>query len=335
MTEISEFHARIWRSLAWLIIACLAPITGLSFYLQSYLTATACLAALVTLIITPLADKLDRPLLFYGRPRGDHLPLSVPLFLLGLAYVMAVRDWAPTSIFFGYLLLCLYYALLEARQSNVFATVLIVMTGSAAYAEIGISMTIVIMATMVLLAIFAYKIRQLAVQLARHLQSQSVTDPLTGALNRRMMEKTLQECTSRLGRYQSPSVIITVDLDNFKTINDLHGHLVGDSVLQTVVSIMGTRTRQLDKVFRTGGDEFLLVLPDTSENNAKKLAQELEKLVTDNPLMSRYHASISMGICQLLPTDTVASWLERCDKNLYLAKDIRSKRLPRKKASYR
>lgn len=117
-------------------------------------------------------------------------------------------------------------------------------------------------------------------ELARH-------DVLTGLVNRRFGLEILEHETERFRRYGTPAALVIIDLDHFKQINDERGHLVGDEVLVGFARILTETTRQTDRVCRWGGEEFLLVLPNTTIEDAERLALKLQEALAVMPLETR------------------------------------------------
>ena len=153
-------------------------------------------------------------------------------------------------------------------------------------------------------------------QLLEQLQRQAQTDPLTGLLNRRQMDAEacrLMQLAKRNGRPLSLGII---DVDHFKTINDAQGHAAGDQVLQRLALLLLSRLRASDIVGRIGGDEFVVVLPDTRAADAGALMQALkERLVTEDAV------TLSIGIAELSAEHAdLKSLLASADRCLYEAK---------------
>jgi diguanylate cyclase (GGDEF)-like protein len=111
----------------------------------------------------------------------------------------------------------------------------------------------------------------------RRVASQATTDSLTGLANRRSFDEELALEWRRCERIDGSLALILVDIDDFKQINDTHGHQVGDAVLRKVGEVLGGRVRQLDFAARYGGEEFAVLLPETEADGARKLAQRLRK----------------------------------------------------------
>jgi len=112
-------------------------------------------------------------------------------------------------------------------------------------------------------------------KLRQVLRDQSIKDPLTGLYNRRYMEETLVRELARAQRQKHPLSVIVVDVDHFKKINDTHGHPVGDAVLRKTGQYLGSAVRESDVACRFGGEEFMLILPDCSRDDAMSKANEL------------------------------------------------------------
>ncbi|MCW0233131.1 MAG: GGDEF domain-containing protein [Ferrovibrio sp.] len=152
------------------------------------------------------------------------------------------------------------------------------------------------------------------------LVAQTVTDPLTGAYNRRQMETSLDDVVERHRRTGAPATLLLIDIDRFKEINDRFGHAAGDSVLRTVVALVADRVRRLDRLFRIGGDEFLLLLPDTNGAAARALAEELRGLIAGTVIPGASSVTVSIGLAMLAPGQQMDAWMHEADAALYAAK---------------
>lgn len=115
--------------------------------------------------------------------------------------------------------------------------------------------------------------------LSSRLEAVARHDPLTGLLNRRHLEEQLDHLISQYHRHETPFAVLMVDLDQFKTVNDTWGHLAGDAVLQSFAAILQDRVREIDMVYRYGGDEFLIVAPAAGQREALAMARRLQDQV--------------------------------------------------------
>lgn len=147
-------------------------------------------------------------------------------------------------------------------------------------------------------------------------------DPLTGLLNRRVMESILEREYLRAKRYSSPLSVVFLDLNKFKTVNDSFGHNVGDELLQYTAKTLTQLVRNSDVVARFAGDEFVIILPETDSQKAKNMMDRIQSHFEENPLHIRNHTvaiSISFGVASSEDPDVKdpSSLLSLADKRLY------------------
>lgn len=177
------------------------------------------------------------------------------------------------------------------------------------------------------------KARNELMALARAHEHAARTDELTGLSNRRDMQHRLNEEYSRYRRSGHHFSIALIDLDLFKHINDDYGHDAGDEVLRRFSDLMQTMIRQTDVAARWGGEEFLILLPDTSLLQALTLAERLRSEVADAEFTfagKRLPITISAGICSIAKAGSVDELLKQADIHLYNAKeDGRNRIAPR------
>jgi len=114
--------------------------------------------------------------------------------------------------------------------------------------------------------------------------------------------------------------LLAIDIDHFKRINDVHGHAVGDQVLCRLVAAMGARKRSGDLLFRTGGEEFVLLLPRISLPAAQTAAEELRQRLAQAELLPGESVAVSIGLSALAPGHSVDTWLQAADTALCQAK---------------
>lgn len=147
------------------------------------------------------------------------------------------------------------------------------------------------------------------------------TDPLTGALNRRELDGALGQLTNRARRRSVPASIVLIDIDNFKQINDRLGHAMGDQVLIGIVKLLTERKRTADFLYRLGGEEFLLLTPDTTGPDASFLAEQLRALVEKGNFVEGLQVQVSIGVSECRTDQSSEEWLEYADQALYRAKE--------------
>lgn len=151
-------------------------------------------------------------------------------------------------------------------------------------------------------------------------------DPLTGVQNRRSFDRSFQFVFRQFKRYGRAQSLILFDLDHFKSVNDGHGHMVGDAMLIAVGRVMQTALRDVDQLFRIGGDEFAILLPETAGPAALAVAQrlgtELGTIHVPSPSGAAVSISASFGVTEFRAADTApADIYDRADRALYFAKN--------------
>ncbi len=158
-------------------------------------------------------------------------------------------------------------------------------------------------------------------QEAERLRRSVVLDPLTGLYNRRKVDEVLEFEWQRSRRYGGGCALIMLDLDHFKAINDRCGHLVGDEVLRALATLLRQRVRRADLVSRWGGEEFLLICPDTDLAAAVSLAEQLRAAIAAYPSSSGERQTASFGVAELDGhSGSLAAVLDAVDQALYRAK---------------
>jgi len=145
-------------------------------------------------------------------------------------------------------------------------------------------------------------------------------DPLTGAYNRRYLTVKLQEEVDRAARTKRPFSLVMLDIDHFKQINDRFGHHAGDTALKALVEMIKKRIRKIDAVARWGGEEFLILLPETSGANAAALAEELCGTLYREDIPEVGQMTASFGVAAYREGDSIDSLVNRADDQMYRAK---------------
>lgn len=168
-----------------------------------------------------------------------------------------------------------------------------------------------------------------AVQRARlmeNLRRLASHDELTGLYNRRALGDMLQEETERHQRYGCPAALVLLDVDRFKSINDSHGHPVGDEVLQWLAQLLRDTVRTVDIPARYGGEELAIILPEMNSRQALRVAERVRLRVASRPFVSRggdvqIPITISLGVAGM-PDDATSSTslIAAADQSLYAAK---------------
>lgn len=152
----------------------------------------------------------------------------------------------------------------------------------------------------------------------------SLTDPLTKLFNRRHFEVEFEREFKRAKRYNNPLSIAIADIDFFKQINDNYGHLCGDYILKEIAYIITGNFRQTDLIFRYGGEEFVIVLTETSGENALIPLERLRKAIENHTFKfnnNNIKITLSIGVSSNTECETAQDMLDEADKILYNAKN--------------
>lgn len=152
----------------------------------------------------------------------------------------------------------------------------------------------------------------------------SETDSLTGLFNRRTFMNKIGNEAMRFKRSQKPFSLIFADIDFFKKINDTYGHAAGDDILINISNILNTEKREVDQVARWGGEEFLLLLPETSLEGAVQHGNKIRELISAKPIIhegQEIHVTMSFGVSEYSEDADIEKTIDQADQRLYLAKN--------------
>jgi diguanylate cyclase (GGDEF)-like protein len=159
---------------------------------------------------------------------------------------------------------------------------------------------------------------------AEQAQEKALTDALTGLLNRYGLQRAISRELAHARRYLRPLSCLMIDIDHFKQINDSHGHLAGDTAIQQVGKILAELTRRSDMVFRYGGEEFIILLPETDIEGASALGEKI-RVVAESRIFGDgeriFNLTLSLGAAMLEEGESGNDMIARADVALYNAKE--------------
>lgn len=176
-----------------------------------------------------------------------------------------------------------------------------------------------ILMTAALVNLFAYIFAYRTGIQTRALHTQAERDFLTGVLNRRALDRKLGDYADER-RPHLASCLLLLDLDHFKSINDVYGHAAGDAVLVRLCQVLRQHTRASDRIFRYGGEEFAVIASGAEPEAAGRLAENLRAAVASAALLEQRPVTVSIGVALMDKSSSPAEWLAQADKMLYLAK---------------
>ncbi len=308
--------------LSIITLMCLLGVTGISPYAVYRLAQGNYVVGVADVIIVLSAISTT----LYAWRTGDTVKPGIyaSIILSAAATLIAIR-LGVNGLFWIYPLILFNFFMVSPGKA-LSATVM-VMIGLVGYALAMpgtvfeshyqmISFLVTSMTASVLTFIFASRTRNQRDKL----QLLSVQDPLTGARNRRAMNEELQIASASQRRHGDQYAVLVMDLDSFKQINDTYGHQAGDQVLIDFVELIKTHSRKEDRLFRFGGEEFLLLLPNTDQNSLQTVASNLQHEVAQQLKGPGGPVTMSSGGAILQRGEHWESMLQRADQRLYQAK---------------
>jgi diguanylate cyclase (GGDEF)-like protein len=308
---LAPYRRRAMQRFALISLPFLLPFALDNFLHGRHVIGAAGLAFVFILAVDAFALR---------RQRSLPIPYAVTLIPAMIAIGVSIETTGIMGSLWCYPLVLFCYFAMPRRTANICSVAVLVVTsllvfyiGDEAFMlRFTVSLAITLIVTNTILGII--------LDLQQKLVDQAITDPLTGALNRRRLDTVLGEAIERNRRKPTPASMLLIDVDHFKPINDHFGHAVGDGVLKQLVALMTGRTRKVDSLFRIGGEEFLLLLADTHEADAAEAAEHLRLAIAEANLVPERRLTVSIGVSELQTNDTVQTWLRRADEALYAAK---------------
>lgn len=291
--------------------ALLAPFGISNFFTDRVPLGLAILATVVVLVIDAAAIH-----------RGRRPPVPFALLLVPTAAAVAILllQQPAYGVLWTYPVLLFCYFVLTRGVAVLVSLALLAGTTLLVLVHVDSGTAIRVFASLLLTIVIVNIILGVINDLHDRLVAQTITDPLTGAYNRRHMETCLDEVIERQRRSRASAALLVIDIDQFKPVNDRFGHAAGDSVLRTVVALIADRVRRLDRVFRIGGDEFLLLLPDTDLHAAQTVAEDLRSRIAAAAMPGAAPVTVSIGMAVLQPGQQMDAWMHEADAALYRAK---------------
>ena len=308
---LAAFRDRIAMQISLIAVVVLLPFTASHLWAGRYGLGGLILAAQMILFVNTLALRRGQP---------PPVPFAAMSVGLGLAVCGSIVMQGIHGVTWSYPTLFIFFFVLRRRVALPLSLLLVAGATVAAAFTINGPMATRVFATLGLTLVMINVVLNVIGDLQGKLVVQTITDPLTGAFNRRHFDAQLAQLPPPPAATGAAGALLAVDLDHFKAINDSLGHAVGDGVLQGVVAVLNARKRPSDRLFRTGGEEFVLLLPRITVTDAARLADELRERIEAAPLLAGQAVTVSIGVAAQRAGRDAAAWLLAADEALYQAK---------------
>ena len=299
------------------LIACLLGVIGvvpftayrivIGDYAMAALDATICLVSLSLFA-------------FVWFTRNYKLVGTLMCSVYLISSIFAVHMKGVDAIFWAYPAALGCFCLISARLAAILSGATILIITALLYQQISNEELIRIFATLCILFFFGYIFNNSIHLQRKQLSALAARDALTGTWNRRTLDETLIQTTSSNNRNPLTASLIILDLDHFKHINDTYGHNAGDRVLVKVAETIRDSIRLSDRLFRYGGEEFIILADGATLDNAAILAETIRKKVEKNCGFKKETITISLGVASLKDGQDPETWMRLADQALYEAK---------------
>ena len=300
-----------YRYILLLLAVILLPIVAHNIYIRQILPAAGALLLLGIFMVNILLLSVNREA-FLSPPVV--LLLSIALVMLSLYYGQNYNLYLlfPLLVALPVLIKTRWAVFLGVLSGLLVAPIALTQYDRTTVAAIGISMGLTWLVS-------AWLVFAMTAQSSR-LRDMAITDSLTGAFNRRYLELQAVKCVQDWDRYQRPASLLLLDIDHFKRVNDKFGHAVGDAALKSLVALIQQRIRRVDTLCRFGGEEFVLLLSETTAEKARQVAEELRRAVECAKILPEGSMTVSVGICDVTQVEDMEQWIKLADAALYRAK---------------
>jgi len=299
-------------SLSALAVICVSPFIIVRLIKHDW--NVALLDATVTLVMISFF------IFVYKTRKVNVARIFMSIFIMA-AILIDIVIKGPTALYWYYPCVVAIYYLTSYMRAFSICVVSIILLIIITFPALPYIELFTVFITSSLLNIFALLIFRSNQKIETQLIKLATIDSLTQAGNRRAFNERLSELINKHQRNQFPLCLIIIDLDHFKSVNDQYGHLAGDKVLIEVSKLLKENTRSFERLYRYGGEEFIVMPLQMTLQDAKVVAEKLRQLVESHTFTDNIKLTISLGIAQYQSDELEQTWISRADAALYQAKD--------------
>mgnify|MGYP006188433081 CR=1 FL=1 len=307
-----KFQLKLMYLFAPFTALCVAPIAVYRYLHHEWITAVLDAAIVVAVLLTVLYVHLSKSV---------RTPSMVGAVLYTTGAVLASYVNSPLYIFWLYPAVLANFFLLHPLVALTMNLVALAAVVPVALQTSDPILTVGMMGSLLFSISMSFGFAQLTERQRLALRSAASHDSLTSVGNRRLMDSEIDRAIDRYERHPAPMSLILLDLDKFKNVNDRYGHRMGDQLLAAVANLLSTHTRNADRVFRYGGEEFVLLAENTPLDKAAIVAEHLRQQIDVRIHARELPFTASFGVAEFEPGETAEHWLGRADRAMYQAKE--------------
>ena len=308
--NLAEYRKHSYRRLSIVIILVLLPFIFNALMNHDVIVTLAGGAVALILLVNVISlYKHDAYLL--------HPAVTTLAMIPGILAVVYAKQ--VIGVLWSYPVLGMLFFIHDRKTALVFSGIVIASMAPLTFDVMDFSISSRVIVTQAITVAFANIFLHLIEQQQEHLSRMVITDALTGVYNRRYFDDRISHAHGMCNR-GSQETLLMLDIDNFKLINDEFGHKAGDGVLVDFTRLIKHRIRETDYLFRIGGEEFAILLENSSLDMSKKLAEDIRTSIAEHYFIDHKVVTCSIGIAELQKNESTDSWLRRADATLYEAK---------------
>ena len=315
----NQANLDIISKLAYIAIVITAPFAIYNVLNQNYLLGFS--ASAITANFGFIAWSITKHQTYHPQ-----IILWIFAPLLTIIIALAINLLGFTGILWSYPAILGAYFMLTEKKAYLFNILFLLIIIPIIWINtenfIAIRATASLLLTSIITGLFTNRINKQQ----RELQNLATKDSLTSLYNRTTLEDTLEQAIEQNHRTGIPMSIAILDLDKFKNINDQYGHDQGDRTLKLISEVLQKRFRKVDKVFRLGGEEFLVLLYNTDKQSGLFIAEEVRALI-ENTSIDGINITASIGVASIIENDNWQNWIKRADEKQYQAKLLGGNRI--------
>ncbi|WP_428607315.1 GGDEF domain-containing protein [Sedimenticola sp.] len=309
----TDFHL---KSTFWLSITAGTLVLPFAYYHLAYQDPVIGIGAVITSVSLYMVAWLCYKKIYKTIYTFIWLTPFTTIFVAYLTNKIGI-----SGTYWCYSTVLLYYFMMSERQAWLSNILFILVNLPVVWQLLETTEAIRFTVTFLLVCTYSAIFLHVITRQYSELTHQAITDKLTGLYNRTLLQDSLIYAIRQAKRTKTGFTLIIMDIDHFKKINDELGHDMGDQVLIQLGAFLKSFFRESDKIFRIGGEEFLILTYNTEETDCIKMVEKLRRKIENLPLIPDRKVTVSIGVASQGSAKDWKQWMKACDENLYEAKN--------------